>query len=134
MKTQVMCHPDRKHYCKGLCKSCYYRPYRIQKRIEGVVYPSHTPESKRRDHLKPLGWFTELFEKVLKQQGRKCAICRKPLNLEKVQNGARACADHEHTDPPKPRGIICTNCNAGIGQFKDNPKVLRRAAEYLEKY
>ena len=32
------------------------------------------------------------------------------------------------------RGMLCANCNAGLGLFKDNPQALRQAAEYLEKH
>lgn len=31
------------------------------------------------------------------------------------------------------RGLLCSNCNRGIGMFKDNPDFLRKAALYLER-
>jgi len=34
----------------------------------------------------------------------------------------------------KPRGLLCTRCNTGLGQFLDNPLLLLRAIEYLAKY
>ncbi|MER0478849.1 endonuclease domain-containing protein [Streptomyces sp. Edi2] len=39
--------------------------------------------------------------------------------------------DHDH-ETGKVRGVLCFSCSAALGQFKDRPDVLRRAAEYLE--
>jgi len=133
-KIPATCHPNRDHFAKGLCKVCYYKPYIKRRKSEGVVPPSHSKENKRRDHLKPLGWTLERFNEAINNQKGKCAICEKVLNLDPVQNGARACADHEHTIPPKPRKVLCTNCNAMIGQAKENPSTLIAGAFYLEEF
>jgi hypothetical protein len=103
-------------------------------KVTGKTYPSHTPEAKKRASLIVLGWTWELFTTTKNQQDNRCAICRKVLNMDKRQNGARACADHEHSTPPAPRGVICTNCNAGIGQFQDNPTICEAAAVYLRAH
>lgn len=41
--------------------------------------------------------------------------------------------DHCHKTG-KQRGILCVNCNLGIGIFKDNTDFLKSAIEYLEKH
>lgn len=41
--------------------------------------------------------------------------------------------DHDHKTG-KQRGILCFNCNCGIGLFKDNVERLKKTIDYLEKY
>ena len=50
-----------------------------------------------------------------------CAICQRP-DPEHV--------DHDH-ESGEVRGILCFNCNGGLGQFRDDATALLRAAEYL---
>lgn len=53
---------------------------------------------------------------------KSCAICLSTSDLV---------GDHDHATS-QPRGVLCRNCNIGIGNFYDNPGTLRRAAAYLE--
>jgi len=62
------------------------------------------------------------------RQNNVCAIC-KGTN----KNGKRLCVDHDHTTG-KVRGLLCSRCNAGIGNFRENATVLCSANEYLEKH
>lgn len=48
------------------------------------------------------------------------------------RSGCRLVVDHCHTTG-KIRGLLCDDCNQGIGHFRDSPDLLRRAADYLEE-
>jgi hypothetical protein len=58
-----------------------------------------------------------------RQQGV-CAICR--------QNpGKPLCVDHCH-ETRTVRGLLCFQCNTGLGCFRDHPSLTRAATAYLE--
>jgi hypothetical protein len=63
---------------------------------------------------------------LLERQGGECAVCQQTLSIERCH------VDHDH-ETGMVRGILCFSCNGGLGQFRDDPAVLRRAAVYLEK-
>ncbi|MEU9412560.1 endonuclease VII domain-containing protein [Streptomyces sp. NPDC048281] len=58
---------------------------------------------------------------VASQQGV-CCICL---------SAPAAHVDHCH-ETGRVRGVLCFSCNAALGQFKDQPEVIRRAAAYVE--
>ena len=51
---------------------------------------------------------------------------------KKSNTGEFAVVDHCH-DSKQIRGILCGHCNTGLGAFKDNTDVLKRAIHYLQK-
>lgn len=83
----------------------------------------------REKNLKRSGWSSDRFSKTLVEQSGLCAVCGEPFTLEDMP-----CADHEHTDPPKPRGLLHRRCNSALGMLKDSPEVCEAAAKYLIKW
>ncbi len=103
------------------CKAC--------DREHNKVYDSK-PEGKaihRAHKLSYLGWTVEMWEQTLLEQGNVCASCREPFT-----EYDKPCADHAHTNPPEPRGILHSSCNKAIGFLQENPEKCRAAAEYLD--
>lgn len=60
---------------------------------------------------------------MVERQNGKCPICRSSL-------GEKPHVDHDHMTGAI-RGILCFNCNAGLGKYGDDPERLVRAAQYL---
>lgn len=84
-------------------------------------------------NLKPFGITALEYEMMHKKQNGKCAICGKPESAnDKHKTELRQLAvDHCHKKG-KVRGLLCTNCNLGIGQFKDSISILKKAIKYLK--
>lgn len=57
-----------------------------------------------------------------------CVICE-----NKCPSGRRLAVDHDHKTGVI-RGLLCINCNKGLGNFKDNTELLQKAISYLTAY
>lgn len=87
----------------------------------GEPYP-HSREKTLRSY----GITIQQYEEMEAAQEGKCAICKEPRSEKR-----RLHTDHCHATQ-KVRGLLCTRCNLGLGQFNDKPELLRAAATYLE--
>ena len=62
------------------------------------------------------------YEAMLRDgEERGCAICSSKVDLH---------FDHDH-ETGTVRGLICADCNTGLGLFADNPRIIHRALMYL---
>lgn len=75
----------------------------------------------------------EQYGEMLAAQKGLCAICGRPETA--MINGQPKImhVDHCHATD-QVRALLCGSCNGGLGLFKDDPTVLRAAADYIEKY
>ena len=110
----------RRHKCNK-CRRIesqerYAKNPHIKEKMKATAYEHHLK--------KTYGLNKKDVDQMLLDQDNKCAICKK--GFTKSPN-----IDHCHkTD--KIRGLLCWNCNIGIGYLKDNPEILRNAITYLE--
>src|SRR5262249_30187058 len=80
----------------------------------------------RRRRLKRLyGISLEDYERLLARQNGACGICRR-------KSKRMLCVDHCHKTG-RVRGLLCVRCNTGLGLYKDDPSIMRRGADYLER-
>ena len=109
---------------RGICKEChnaYYRQRRVNKHDLVRTYEKkfHTKRRLKSEY----NITEEYYAQMQTQQNKCCAICTRETKLV---------IDHCHTTL-QVRGLLCRQCNLGLGHFKDNPTLLIKAKEYLEK-
>ena len=85
-----------------------------------------TTKNSRRQWLKQYSGMTiKQYATLLTKQESRCAICLRPQEKPFV--------DHCHRTQ-RVRGLLCLDCNLGIGLLGDSPETARRAAEYLKRF
>ncbi|MQA98896.1 MAG: recombinase [Actinobacteria bacterium] len=96
------------------CRPCHNRIMRANRQ-------THYGSDRNFQLVRRYGVDAVQVEWMILQQGGVCALCRE-ANPRHV--------DHDHRSG-KVRGILCFNCNKGLGKVEDGPDVLRRAMDYL---
>ncbi len=93
-----------------------------------------TPEeaklhSRKQNLRRNFGLTPEEYERMNEAQGGLCAICLRP---DRTNTGKprRLAVDHNH-ETLEIRGLLCKNCNVGLGVFQDDPLRLSAAVAYL---
>lgn len=118
-----------KHKAKKRVANAKYREENKERiRAQQKEWRSANKAALKRNSLKLVYFTPELLEELLVFQNYLCAICGGDL---KSRPSKHIHADHCH-DTKTPRGVLCTQCNTGMGLLKDDPDRLRRAIEYLE--
>lgn len=122
-----------------VCKSCsaeYMRNYWIK---NPQKYKQHKGYVAVNDQMYKNIYFSyglskEQFDQLYNKYNGLCWSCKEsPINH----------IDHDHACCPTSkgrrkkcgkciRGLLCGNCNTGLGLFKDDPKKLQAAIQYLE--
>ena len=93
------------------CRPCTYasKPY--------------SPERQRRYKLKHFyGMSIDDYNRMYQEQQGACKICQK--------NFGQLVVDHDH-GTGEVRGLLCSQCNTGIGLLGDNLSTLENAIKYL---
>lgn len=137
-------------YCKWCCRVEYKewrlnnieRARELSRKSANRFYKKHRAEILKKQALRFRANPQILFERGLKrydltmpqyrvlltEQSGVCAVCKR-----RCPTGRRLAVDHNHKNG-KVRGLLCCNCNVAIGKLNDSPALLRKAAEYLEKF
>lgn len=115
---------------QNVCSECrrqYHRDwYNKRKAGDDTAYLARQAANLRRSvFLRKLRQHNLTEEEYNTLASKGCAICTGP-----PRGRGRYHFDHDHLTG-RFRGLLCTKCNTGIGQFNDDQILLIRAAGYL---
>lgn len=119
---------DDRNQLRAHCKTC-------DKKAQDTYDAAHPDRkarvrasAKRTHHLKNFGITRAEFDRMLLLQNYQCDICGVELFTDKQSH-----TDHDHSTGAV-RGVLCMNCNIGLGNFHDSISRLQRAIDYLEQH
>lgn len=125
-------HGDRIRDAKRKAALAYYHA-NIEEVRRKQNERASTPEAKERARAyqleKKFGLTVADYESMLRAQDGKCAICGSESSGRKDRSNFSV--DHDHKTN-RVRGLLCRGCNTGIGNLRENPDILIRAADYLK--
>ena len=127
----------RRLYCDD-CKPLAEAAMNRRKNVARTLTDDKTPEQSRKIRRKNLasairryGITVEQFEQMMERQQGCCAICGDPPDPNGVKAASRLHIDHDHNSG-QVRELLCNHCNRGVGAFRDDPDIMRKAIAYIE--
>ena len=106
----------------------YCRPCSIARNKKYFAKYKSNGRARWRRLAYTFGVTEEVYNEMWKAQGECCAICK----TTEARGRGDFHLDHNHKTN-EARGILCAECNVGIGKLLDSPKVLKSALAYLEE-
>jgi hypothetical protein len=121
--------PETTFGFRSSCKPCF-RAERAKKRAT-----EEGKEANKKYRLKSsFGITLDEFNELKEQQDNECPICNRKESefFSKTTSGKVKgfVVDHNH-ETGEVRGLLCSECNVGLGFLQDSPEVLQRAILYL---
>lgn len=131
--TWIPSKADYYSYCKPCQKE--YRKERYWNNREDELkknqewQKSNKHQRKNTTLMHRFGITMDYYNKLLKDQDEKCAIC----GVDQSVLDRKFAVDHDHVTD-EVRGLLCQRCNSGIGYLYDNFEVVQKAADYLKEF
>lgn len=149
----VVCNKIGKLQGRGMCRKCYladpetrakknaarrekykndpaYREQTKAMKARALSLPHSVKQYKEYTRQRVYGITPAEYDALLTSQGGACAICRLTLDDGADKKHQRPHVDHDHSTGAV-RGILCGQCNLGLGAFQDSVDVLEAAKAYL---
>lgn len=110
------------------CKTCWKAV--TDKRRNGPKREIELRQRQNRHLVRSYGITLEEYEALFTKQNGECAICHKKDGGVNQHRSKKLAVDHNHINNVV-RGLLCENCNRGVGMFKDSVILLQKAINYL---
>lgn len=119
---------------RAVCRICYGK--QCQARQKMYLAGPKGDVQRYRQRWKRYGLNPEQYAALVERQNNRCAICGtdKPggrSNTWHIDHDPTCCSGNK-TCGKCVRALLCFLCNVGLGRFKNNPELLRQAADYIE--
>lgn len=109
-------------------KAGWVEANREKHNADGKAWKKANPEAMRIYHLRKYGLTLETYAALIASQSGRCAVCDCAFTEKR-----RPCIDHCH-DRKHVRALLCVQCNAALGQFRERPEYMEAAARYIRKH
>lgn len=103
--------------------------YREKRKLQARLTQQRHKDTRLNQRMRAFGLTADDYYKILEFQHGKCAICGSEIG---DVMGNRLYVDHDHTTGAV-RGLLCSDCNFGLGKFHDSVDLLHNAIQYLEE-
>lgn len=110
----------------------WYHAHREEELARNAKYyrDNRVAQAKRHRNTRH-GITQQWFDEQLAKQDNKCAICFNPfMKTPHIDHNHECCSKLKSCDNCR-RGLLCDDCNLGLGRFKDNISFLSSAIQYL---
>lgn len=114
-----------------LCGFVAWKNAKGEKRFCKICIDCSRIRFRRQTLRKKYGITLEDYDRMLKEQGGKCALCGRIGSGRKSDRG-NLLVDHDH-QTKKNRGLLCYLCNRALAAWGDNVVGIKRVLEYVER-
>lgn len=134
--NQKLCSDEcRSERNKRLCKKWDQNNKHKKKEYNARKYKENKDYYRERSFKERYGIGLSEAREMLEEQGGVCCICFSPIDIDApgINAECKGHVDHCH-DTGAVRGILCRECNWGLGNFRDDYQRVFEAAKYLRSF
>jgi hypothetical protein len=103
----------------------------VRKKLQEAESSQYRKDQHKYKHIaRKYGLSKSDYDTLISLQDNKCKICYVEFTNESRVSGPNVDHNHESGDI---RGLLCRQCNSGLGMFMDNQELLNNAIKYLQE-